>query len=81
LIIQSHVHDWDLSIFEFMHELWTFPVANITYIRLQKYTNRVVGKHEIQSFKIVIFMSLFLSFDDFVPKSAHPLLFSSKRFS
>ena len=30
-----------------MHEFWTISTANMTYTRLQNYTNMVVGKHRI----------------------------------
>ena len=42
--------------------------------RLQNYTNVVVGKHETQTFEVVLVVLLFLllSFDVFIPTSAHP---------
>jgi hypothetical protein len=39
-------------IWEFMHECWTIPTANMPYTRLQNYTNMVVEKHEIQTFSV-----------------------------
>ena len=65
-----------------MHEFWTIPTANMRYTRLQNYTNMVVGKHGIQTFKVVVvvLLLLLLSFDVFVPTSAHPLLFLDKWF-
>ena len=64
-----------------MHEVWTIPTTNMMYTRSQNYTNMVVGKHKIQTFKVVIVLcSCFplLSFDFIFlifPTSAHPLLF------
>jgi hypothetical protein len=60
-----------------MHDFWTIPTANMTYTRLQNYTNMVVGKHGIQIFEVVVGVLLLflLSLDVFVPTSAHPLLF------
>jgi hypothetical protein len=57
-------------------------LANMTYIRSQNYTNIVVGKHRLQAFDVVVVMLLLmlLSFDVFVPKSAHLLLFLDKQF-
>ena len=48
----------------------------MTYTRSQNYTNMVVGKHGIQTFKVmvVVVLLLLLSFNVFVPTSAHPLL-------
>ena len=42
----------------------------------------VVGNHGIQTFEVVVVVWLFLllSFDVFVPISAHPLLFFNKWF-
>ena len=53
------------------------------YTRLQNYTNTVVGKHGIQTFKVVIVVLLLLLFsplDVFVPTSADSLLFLDKWF-
>ena len=60
-----------------MDDHWTIPTTNMTYIGSQNYTNMVVGKGGIQTFKVVIvvLLLLLLSFDAFVPTSAHPLLF------
>ena len=46
------------------------------YTRSQNYTNKMVGKHGIQTFKVVVVVLLLwlLSFDVFVPRSTHPLL-------
>jgi hypothetical protein len=66
--------------FGFMLDFWTIPTINMMYTRLQNYTNMVIGKYGIQTFKIVVVvlkLSL-LSFDVFVPTSAHPLLFLNK---
>jgi hypothetical protein len=59
-----------------MNEFWTIPTADMTYTRLQNYTNVMVGKHGIQTFKVmVVVLLLFLSsFDVFVLTDAHPLL-------
>lgn len=40
-------NDWDLSIFELMHESWAIPTVNMTYTRSQNNTNMMVGEHEI----------------------------------
>ena len=63
-----------------MHDFWTIPTVNMTYTRLQNYTNMVVGKHRIQTFEVVVGVLLLflLSLDVFVPTSAHPLLFLDK---
>ena len=47
------------------------------YTRSQNYTNQVVGKHGIHTFKgvVVMLLFLFLSFDVFVPTSGHPVQF------
>ena len=47
------------------------------YSRLQNNTNLVVGKHGLQTLDVVVvtLLLLLLSFDVFVPTSAHPLLF------
>ena len=55
-----------------MHEIWTIPTANMTYTRSQKYTNMVVGKHEIQTFKVMRVVAVMLLFVIFVLTSAHP---------
>ena len=60
-----------LSIFGFVHEFWKMPTANMTYTRLQNYTNLMVGKHGIQTFEVMIV--ILLLFDIFVPTNAHPL--------
>ena len=49
-----------MSIFGFMHEYWIISHVNVTYIRLKFYTNMVVNEHEIQTFKIVVIVLLFL---------------------
>ena len=48
----------------------------MTKVRLQNYTNMVVGKDGIQTFEIKVDMLvlLLLMFDVFVLASAHPLL-------
>ena len=58
-----------------MHEFWTIPRYNKTYIRLQNYTNNiVVGEHGIQPFEVAVVMWLLLLFllDAFVITSAYP---------
>jgi len=54
----------------------------MTYTRLPNYTNMMVGKYEIQTFKVMVVVLLFLLllFDVFVPTSAHPLLLLDKWF-
>ena len=56
------------------------PTASMMYTRLQYHTNTIVGKHCIQTFKfvVVVYLFLLLSFDDFVPVNACPLLFLDK---
>ena len=68
--------------FGFMHEFWTIPMANMMCTRSQNYTNKVVGKHGLQTFEFVfIVLLIFLSlFDGFVPISAHQWLFLDKSF-
>ena len=61
-----------------MHAFWTIPTANMTYTRLHNYTNMVGGEHGIHTFEVVVVV--LLSFDVFVPKNAHPLLFLDKWF-
>ena len=65
-----------------MHEFGTISVANMTYTRSQTYKNMVVGKHGIQTCDVVVvaLLLLWLSFDVFVPTSAHLLLFLDKWF-
>ena len=65
-----------------MHEFWTNPIANMTYTRLQNYTIMVLGEHGIQTFEVVVVVSLFLLlyFVVFVFASAHPLLNLDKWF-
>ena len=50
--------------------------VKMIFTRLQNYTNVMVGKHGIQTFKVmVVVLLLFLSsFDVFVLTDAHPLL-------
>ena len=50
----------NLSIFGYMHEFWTILIVNMTYVRLQNYTNVMVGKHGIQTFNVVIVVLLLL---------------------
>ena len=56
----------------------------MTYTRLPNYTNTMVGKHEIQTFKVMVvvllLLLLLLLFDVFVPSSAQPLLLLDKWF-
>ena len=56
-----------------MHQFWTVPTVNMTYTRSQDYTNMVVDKHGIQTFKIVVVVLLFLLllFDVFILTSAY----------
>ena len=70
-----------------MHEVWTISTANMTYTRLQNYTNMMVDEHGIQTFGVVVvyiisFIVVFLYFYIFIffPTSAHPLLFLGKWF-
>ena len=63
-------------------KFWAIPTASVTYTRSQNYTTMVVGKHGIQTFKVVVvvLLLLLLSFDSFIPTSAHSLLFLDKWF-
>ena len=63
-----------------MREIWTIPTTNITYTRSQNYTNLVVGKHEIQTFKVMVVVVVPLLIIICVHISAHPLLFLVKWF-
>ena len=66
-----------------MYDFGQIPTTNVLYTRFQKYTNMVVGKHEIQTFKVVVVVLLFLllSFDVvFVPTNGPHLLFLDKWF-
>ena len=60
-----------------MHGFWTMPTTNMMYTRSQNYTNMVIGKHGIQTSKVVIVV-LLLSVAIFVPTSAHLLLLLNK---
>ena len=57
-----------------MQEFWTNLIINMTYTKLQNYTNVMVGKHGIQTSKVVVVVLLLFSIDVFVLTSAHPLL-------
>ena len=54
----------------------------MTYTRSHNYTNMKVGEHEIQTFEVVVVVSLLLMllFDVFVPISAHPSLLSREEW-
>lgn len=52
-----------------MHKIWTISTANMTYTRLQNYTNMVADEHGILTFDVVIVLLLFLS----PQPNAHPL--------
>ena len=39
-------------------DLKTIPTANITHVRLQNYTNMMVGEHGILTFEVVIVVLL-----------------------
>ena len=58
-----------------MHELWKIPTGAMTSIRLQNYTNMLVGKHAKQLFKdvIVVLLLILLYMIFLVPTNAHPL--------
>lgn len=59
-----------------------FPTT-MTYTRSQNNTKiAIVGEHGIQTFKVVVvvLLLLLLSFDVFVPTSAHPLFFKKMIF-
>jgi hypothetical protein len=57
-----------------MHGFWTIPTASMMYINLQLYTSMMRGEHGIQTFEVMIVLSLllWLSFDGFIPANAHP---------
>ena len=40
----------------FINEFWVIPITNMTFTRLQNYTNVLVDKHGIQTFEVVIIM-------------------------
>ena len=65
-----------------MYDFWTFQTTNMTYTRLQNYTNMIVDKHKIQTLKVVVvvLLLLVLSVDVFDPTSAHLLLFLDRWF-
>ena len=65
-----------------MHEFRTILTANMMYIKLQNYTNMVVGEHGIQTFKLwlLLLLLLLLSFDVFVPTMHIPYEFWTKGF-
>ena len=67
----------------FMHEYWTIPTSNMTYTRVQKYTNMVVGELGIQIFEVVVvvLLLLMLSFDLLVPQVQIPYYFLEKCLS
>ena len=69
--------NWQFSIFGSMHEFWTILATNVTYTRSQNYTNMMVGKHGIQTFKVMVVVLLFfllLFIYLLVPTSVQPLL-------
>ena len=70
-----------LSMFEFMHEFWTIQCQYDVYM-INNYTNMVVGKHGIQTFKVVVvtLLLLLLSFDIFILTNVHPLIFLNTWF-
>ena len=59
-----------------------FFTVNMAYTRSQNYTNKTVGEPEIQTYEVVVVVLLImlLSFNVFVPTSAHPLLFLDEWF-
>ena len=59
-----------------MHEFWTLPTANMTYIKSQNCTNMVIGEHEIQTIEVVLNVLLFLllTFDVFSPHKCTSLI-------
>ena len=67
-----------------MHKFWIQPpiyiYVNMTYTRSKKYTNMMIGKHEIQRFKVVVVVLLLLLslFGVFVLTSAQPLFLLDK---
>ena len=65
------------KLFGLMHDFRTIPTANMTYTRSQTCTNMMVGKHEIQTFKVVVVVSLLLRLLLVVlaSTSAHPFYF------
>ena len=65
-----------------MHEFWTIPSFNMPYTRSQNYTNMVISEHGVQTFEAMVIrlLLLMLSFDVFVPTSAHPSLLSNMYF-
>ena len=49
------------------------PTANLTYNKSQNYTNIMIGKHELQTFKVVVVV--LLAFDVFSPQMHIPYYF------
>ena len=66
-----------LSMFGFIHELWTISIVNMMYTRSQNFTNMVVGQHGIQTFKVVlvVLLLLLLSLDILSPQVHIPYYF------
>ena len=62
--------------FGFMHAFWTIPIASMMYTRSQNHTNMLVGKHGIQTLKVVVvvMLLLMLSFDGFCPHKCTSLI-------
>ena len=53
-----------------MHEFWTILIANMTYTRLQNYTNIMVDEHGIQTFIVVVVACVFIIWC-FCPPQVH----------
>ena len=58
-----------------MHEFWTISIVNMLYINMNNYTSMMVGEHELQTFKIVVDLSLLLlSCDVLFPQMHIPIM-------
>ena len=56
----------------FINEFWTIAAANMTYTKLQNYTNSVIGEHGIQTFEFMVVVLLLLVFEVFSPQEHTP---------
>ena len=59
-----------------MHEFWIVSSANMTYTTSKNYTNMMVDKHGIQTFKIVVvvLLRLLVLFDVFCSQKCTSLI-------
>jgi hypothetical protein len=59
------------------------PTANLTYGKSQNFTNIMIGKHGLRTFKVVlvVLLPLLLAFDVFSPQMHIPYYFLSSGLS